>query len=492
MAPKIIPVKPGEQIDTLIKLLKKAEEQEIIFLDEDKRLLLKENNLRLLSYFLQEVNKKAVVISESPDVRILCRRNGIPAYEDMGHLPGEKIPAAAAREVRPVTAPGRPGKVRIWLWAMGLCALFFALVFILFLLTPQATIIVYPQMKPLNREFSILAGINGVRRNNREVPARLLQKGVEMEAIYPTTGHKFIGIREAEGVVLFINSGPQPIIVPKGTVVATGSGVKFATQKEVVVPKMAAEKFFEITTGVVAGRAEVDIKALEKGAAGNVKEGRIVKISGKFSANLKVVNPESTRHGEDRLVRVVDARDVEEAKTALAREIPDKAEEELSALATAEYIFLNGLITVANQAENYTPGIGEEGNELRMRLTFTASTLVVSRADLAKALYPGIIRSIPGDFNLADGKVTILDDVVANPGPRIGTARLLVKTRCKIVGRINSAQLREKLAGLSIREARLRLTEMEEIGGFEIHPGNKGAVLPKWPFQLKIMVQNPA
>ena len=82
----------------------------------------------------------------------------------------------------------------------------------------------------------------------------------------PATGRKIVGISRAVGAVTLINQSQSEAAVAKGTILETGSGILFRTTKDVVVPAVTTQYFMDIPTGLTAGKAEVEIEAVEAGS----------------------------------------------------------------------------------------------------------------------------------------------------------------------------------------------------------------------------------
>src|SRR5690606_9427917 len=158
----------------------------------------------------------------------------------------------------------------------------FSLLVAAFLLfRPRLSIIVHPATR--DHMFRTVAAAS-VKFGEREVlqgnlPLKLQEKQDELSVSLATTGRKRVGDVPARGTVYFINSGVNPVIVPKGTVVATKTGTKFVTTKPVVVPKKSTRYELGVPTGENYGQAEVEVEAVEKGTVGNVEDRKSTRLN---------------------------------------------------------------------------------------------------------------------------------------------------------------------------------------------------------------------
>lgn len=119
---------------------------------------------------------------------------------------------------------------------------------------------------------------------------------VEGRGETPASGRIDVLDAQATGRVVFANKTNSPVVVPKGTIVRTGSGtvVRFATTSDVQLP------------GSLYASAPVGIVALEPGPVGNVQALTINVVEGEVAMRVDVLNDAPTSGGTVKGVPVVD------------------------------------------------------------------------------------------------------------------------------------------------------------------------------------------
>lgn len=149
------------------------------------------------------------------------------------------------------------------------------------------------------------------------VPARLLTIPVEAADSFPATG-KRIEETKAKGTVRFDNLDPTSSnTIAKGSVVSTGSGVRFSTDRAVTVPPAEL-----VGLTIVPSRASVKVTAVDAGSDGNVEPNAIRTVPrGEEPFFLKVNNPEATTGGSRTEFPRVKQEDVDKAVAALTDQL---------------------------------------------------------------------------------------------------------------------------------------------------------------------------
>ncbi|NLZ44560.1 MAG: hypothetical protein GX894_06855, partial [Clostridia bacterium] len=368
---EVIPVSKDDTVQVLIeKIRETSAPQVVLFSDTRLPLLRNEINLRLLKFYSEEEGKTLALVIKDRAVKKIARSLGIriddslrqrerpatgraapapapapaptpppvstptpaPALPQAPPSPGyEFFPAGFAGPVRDAasaeederprprysSSPG--GKL-----AVALLVIFFTLLAGLwFLLTPRLTLIIHPVVKEWTFSIRGEVGVGFTERDllNNQLPLRVLERRGEVTYSRSTSGKKGVGYTSARGPVVFINSSPNPVLVPKGVVVATQAGQRYATTANVMVPGKTTRYEAGVATGEEYGRAEVEVEALEKGTGGNVDAKTIIRIDGPLANTLQVINLQRFTSGEDRWVAVVDEKDFLRAREEAERQM---------------------------------------------------------------------------------------------------------------------------------------------------------------------------
>jgi hypothetical protein len=226
------------------------------------------------------------------------------------------------------------------------------------------------------------------------VPARYLPVEVENEAQITTTGAKDIPDAPAQGSVVFTNVLPQPLTIPRGTVVRTNAGapVRFSTTGDVTVPP--------------SGQATVPVQALDNGLAGNVGAGVINRIEGALALQLRVANPEPTYGGSARQMRAVTQADQDRLQAALLEQLRLQALDRMQAdLQATESLVTSSLRLVEVLDVTYDRFVGEQADVLGMQMRVRMQAVAVDEAPGRQLALAALERQVLPGYALIPASV---------------------------------------------------------------------------------------
>ncbi len=199
--------------------------------------------------------------------------------------------------------------------------------FLLLYLVPSATVTISLQARAFSQNVQLNATTDPHSTLPNQVPAQTLQHDFSASGQGTASGTTKVGNAKAQGLVTFTNNGPTNVTIPTGTIVATPSGVQFATGAEVVVPKNGSFP-------------AVPVSAQQAGEVGNVGANTIIVIpqaslnsiaqynrTSASSLNLAVTNAKPTSGGGAANVPAVTTRDLQ----ALVRTLHEKLKQEVNA-----------------------------------------------------------------------------------------------------------------------------------------------------------------
>ncbi len=288
-----------------------------------------------------------------------------------------------------------------WLvWAVS--ALVFALtlaglVATVLVIWPNARVRLVPISRPVTAVVTLVAdpAVTEADEAAGVVPARYLPVEVENQAQITTSGTKDIPDTPASGKVVFINILPQPVSIPKGTIVRTSAGVpvRFATTDNVDVP--------------AAGGAMAPVEALDLGPVGNVAAGVINRIEGSLALQLRVTNPEPTQGGSARQVRAVSQTDRDRLQAALLQQLQEQALAQVSAdLKPTEFVVTPSLRLVDVLDASYDRYVGEQADLLGMQMRVRMQVIAVDEAPARTLALAALARQVPPGYTLIPASVT--------------------------------------------------------------------------------------
>ncbi|NLW55074.1 MAG: hypothetical protein GX050_00390 [Firmicutes bacterium] len=495
---EVIPVEKDESIQGLIKKMRDSlSTRIIIFSDKRVAFLRNEINLRLLKYYSEEESKELVLVVKDRAVRKLARRLGIEVNDKLqpgetafyqNHLPieledlaTEAVPAGE-EEPMPVFSPASGGRL-----AVALVFTFFSLVAAAyFLLRPKIDIIIHPTTK--EHIFSA-QGTVGIGFGEREVlkgvmPIKTIEKEDELAVSISTTGRKRVGYTAAKGTVIFINSGTNQIIVPKGTVVSTKGGVSFATTKPVVVPRKQTRYEMGVPTGETYGQVEVEVEALEKGTIGNVDKQTITRIEGHLANTLHVVNSRSFTTGEDRLVPVVEEEDIRRAEDEAKRQLALRAEAEVRGMVEEGYILLPELTQTEVGMVRPEQPVGTESSSVGVKLSYKIRTALLSKNHLYKWLEHNLQQTLPAGFLPVTNEIACRE--IKSKGD-LNQAEFSVVAMAKVRGKIDRQKVFQAIAGKPLPQAKEALATFPEVGLVEFSTNHGLERIPRKLYQVRLI-----
>src|SRR5690554_6499186 len=414
----------------------------------------------------------------------------IPGYEPFSAgFDGPVRGAASAEESLPPPRPSYSSSPGGRLAVALLVTFFTLLAGLWFLLTPRLTLVVHPVVKEWT--FSIRgeigAGFSERDLLNNQLPRRVLERRGEVVYSRTTSGKKGVGFLPARGPVVFINSSPNPVLVPKGVVVATEAGQRYATTANLMVPGKTTRYEVGVATGEEYGRAEVEVEALEKGTGGNVDAKTIIRIEGPLAKTLQVINLQRFTSGEDRWIAVVDEKDFLRAREEAERQMKFQVEEDLREMKEKDdYILLQDLVFTEIERVDADPPVGGEGEVLNLKLIYRLRGGTLSTSSLYKWLRRYLQQTIPPGFVQHGEGITIRDLQVH--GRDLRHSELYVHSAVKIRGQINRRRLFQAIAGKTLEEAQFELTGFPEISQVHFRNTSRVQKVPTRSFQIRFLV----
>lgn len=252
------------------------------------------------------------------------------------------------------------------------------------------------------------------------VPAQLLTIPLEAVGTFPATG-KRTEEAPATGAVRFDNLDPTSSnTIPKGSVVSTGSGIRFRTDRAVTV--RPAEL---VGLTIVPSRATVKVTAVDAGPEGNVEPraiGTVPRDEEPFF--LKVTNPDATTGGVRTEFPRVQQEDVDAAVTELTTRISTAFEEWLvdpalagdSATVFSETKALGAAVfgidpttLVGQEVETFELAATASGTVVAVDTTpvqSVAEARIAARVDQGYSLIEGSGQVVPAPAEISEGVIT--------------------------------------------------------------------------------------
>lgn len=386
------------------------------------------------------------------------------------HLPPPV--AAVGRRRRPPTLPAWP-----WLAALLAVALAAGAA-----LLPGATVRITPataNIGPL--AYSLSAAITGQLTDELTSTKSGSATGERVEKT------------PATGVVTFFNWNSFQVDVPQGTQVSVGGTIAFVTIDRIAVPKRRSFLNPE------PGQKSVGVVAVEPGTTGNVAALAIDTIDDVAirvllrafddNSNRLVQNDEATSGGVDTTHPVIQQLDIDAVVTAIEADLQQQLTDRLAE--NPDRLYAAPPETEVPTIEIRDELLGTE-DEATFELT---GTLAVdrpfgSRSDAEDAARSSLLT----DENAAPAGMTILEDSITID---LGLATLAgerldvtATVRAAAAGAIDEANVADRIAGLTVEEARVALAPLGEIE-VKLWPGWLDR-LPRLTFRISVETLAPS
>ncbi len=305
-----------------------------------------------------------------------ARREPKPPRKDL------RVMRDAAYPKEPAWRASLPG--RLIAFTMGVAAV----LALAWLFIPRAEVTLNPEAQTISLVIPVNASpdFESVSLSG-EIPAHTLSMTLSDERTLVLSSFISVPKTKAAGVVQFINSGSDEVVIPAGTVAATNTLIRFATVEEARLP------------GDVDEVVEVKIEAVEAGEGGNVAANTIMIIEGALGLSMKVANPEPTTGGSNEDVIGSTEEDRASLREQTLKDLQATAEERMRDLAAGGLLIEDTLKLAGIQHEEFKPPTGEPGAELTLSIQaeFTANYILAE--DLKTLASSAVAASIPQGFS---------------------------------------------------------------------------------------------
>lgn len=318
------------------------------------------------------------------------------------------------------------------------------------LFIPRAEIILNPISKTQSLVLPVMASpsVDSVFITG-SVPAREKRVIVDGTETVTVTSAGVIPQSKARGVVEFRNLTQQSVVIPVGTGVQNGDGIRFVTTREGTVDSGVGETL------------ELPIEAVEGGIAGNLGAEAIRVIEGRLGLSLSVTNPESLTGGRELpSVQATDA-DRERVKDQLMKTLEEEAYRKLAEeLSPGDQLFDKTLAVSQVFTEEYDPPPGAAGTKLTLNMRVEYAAQYADASDLAELASLALNASLPAGFRPASAGGTMTVEPVTRPTLyKDGSIKWTMRAERKIVQNIDPARVTQMIQGFSSWNVTSKLEE---------------------------------
>lgn len=395
--------------------------------------------------------RRISLVTNDARARSLAASVHLPAYASLAALerheldPTERLePArrAAIAASRSVSAPRAGMSARRAL--ASLSSLLGAVLVLLAVVGPQATVFVAPTVEPLGPvTLELRAGPGG------EVEATPLTATVSKTVSGRASGFRIDEIKASGGVQL-TNRTTDEIRIAKSTIFQTTSGVRFVTAEERTLPRSLIVPPFDI----VLGHVNIPVEAAVAGTAGNVPAGRITVSPA--PSRYEVTNPLPTSGGDLRRIAVVQGEDydalVQRAQPALQEAADQQLAKWQREAASGSQVVGKVLGRLTSVAPAKSDVVGREVETFELTVNGIASSYSIASDQPRRTAVDRLRESLEPGMAMVEG-AAVVDDVKVEMSD-LGVVTWKLAARASQYRRPDRAGIGRLLAGVAISDAK--------------------------------------
>ncbi len=268
-----------------------------------------------------------------------------------------------------------------------------------------------------------------------------------------TTGSKKVG-DPARGEVTIYNWIDSPKLFPKGTGLISKDGMKFNLDKDVEVAPRSAK---------LPGEAKGPVVAVEVGPSGNLEAGKELNFQEFDEISFSAQNEASFSGGSERQTTVVTQADLDRLEKSLFESVSQKAKEDLVKQLAGTQIQDEAIVFKITKKE-FDKKLDDEAALLSLDLQVEAQAITFDEGELKKLLATKItltenLQTLPENIQITK-LITKREDTGLT---------LTGNSKALLTPKFNDQELKDKIAGQSIKEVRSIVKQIPEVSDIKVN-----------------------
>ena len=263
-----------------------------------------------------------------------------------------------------------------------------------------------------------------------------------------TTGSKKLG-EFANGEVTVLNWTTSPKNFATQAVIISKDGIQFSLERDIEVASRSAS---------TPGQNKVAVKAKEFGASGNIGAGNDFTFQQYDELLYSAHNDEAFSGGEERQITVVSQEDQDRLTKDLTNSLTEKATSDLKSKTSGQKL-PEETVLVKVLKKIFDKKVDEEASLVSLDMEVEASGIVYDESELKKLLAEST-EDLPENLQAREENVEIMDLSVKRKDSLL---ILTGKYQVGLVPKFNEDDLREKIAGLGVKETRAIIKEIPQV-----------------------------
>jgi hypothetical protein len=429
------------------------------------RVLSRTLDLRLLQHHAFALGGELAIAAAPEEVRLVAHDLDVPVFKTAAiaqrrtweiqkapEVPVRRAPRPDLRQMRREAIPEEaPWRNRLWFRLLLFTLAVLAVVALLVIYFPSATIVLTPETQTQSLTIPASASLKVTTVNpSGSFPARLAYATIEQSKTAPVTGSIISPKDPAAGMLSFRNLTTGEVKIPAGTVVSTTGNppVSFATTSDAVMPAGAGKTL------------AIPAEAVKPGSSGNLPADSLVAFEEvDLGTSLAVTNPSPTIGGTDRSAPIQTAEDRASLRSALEAEILKQCKTSIpQSIAVGDVFFPDTLEAGEVLSETYFPADGQTGETLSLTMKLKCQAQYATAADMEFMARLAMDAKLPDGFAPASNAITITTSGTPVTNAE-GITRWQVQAQRLLQARLDLAEAAKSIQGRSLETARQQLTK---------------------------------
>ena len=329
-----------------------------------------------------------------------------------------------------------------------------------YLFLPKAEVKIFVEPKILEKDAQVVADPNQkeVNEDAKIIPGQIIETEASGSNSESASGKKQIG-DSAKGTVIIYNKTSESKSLSKGTALSS-SNLKFSLDTSVNIASQSASD-----SGITYGRVNSTVTAVIVGADGNLPSGRELSV-GNFGSNQVSAKAEGNfSGGTSKEVTVVSSEDQQRLLAKLSSNLRQQAQQKLQEQYKTKKVLEEALSETIIK-KSYSKNINDQALEFSLNLTSRFRGTAFDDQDLRLIVSKLVTTDVPAGFqlNLEDTETQADVSKLEKDGKLIFLARF----KAKLLPKINTEEVKNKIKGKSANEAIEIIKRMESVLGAEV------------------------
>lgn len=435
--------------------------------------------------FLEEKDVAKTPLLETPDLSIPSEEGN----EEIQEIPQEpkieklkKFLNNFTLTLKRLTLPSflNFGNKKILLFPIILLTILFLLfAFYLFALSAEVILSFTPRIAEKDQNVTFSKSKPTDTKNNI-INAEFLSVSEDGTNSKSATGKKEIGER-AKGTVTLYSRLQGGRTFPEGTTITGANNLQFTLDKEIKVGSASADASGPPIT------EKVSVTGKQIGKESNLPSDTKFTVGSFSQSDIVAKNDNPFSGGTKKEITVISKNDIEKLLEDLPKQLEEKAKEDIRKKVSNDKEILNKFITTTIDKKSFDKNPEDEAKSVTLSGTVSFQALSYNKNDLLKFSL-NLFDSNDATINKENLEVSVLDIKTKE-----GDIETKLKIKAKILPKIDSENLRKKIAGLSFKDAEDELFKLNQIsdvrisfsGNFKFLP----KILPRIKSNIKIVIK---